>query len=104
MMPRFAKRRDTAELPIVEELRANGFTVEQDGKVDLLVRRHIWLKNVWVKLEVKTLKTKATDKPYKPRKDQDEQTQYCIRHCIPYVQTIEQALGYLKTFDERLRL
>lgn len=94
-------RKDNSQDPIVEGLEKAGYTVERDGKVDLLVRHPTWESNRWVKLEAKT---KNRKEGFKPRKDQEDQTQYCIAHRIPYVMTIEDALEYLKRCHAQLRI
>lgn len=103
-MPRYSGKRDIAESPIVKALRKAGYTVEHDGEVDLLVRHSAWTSNIWVKLECKTKRTKKPTMGFRPRKDQQDQTDYCLAHCIPYVITPEQALQYLKEFSHRAGL
>lgn len=90
---------DKAKGPIVEELVKRGYIVEQDNKVDLLVRHPRWKPNCWRKLELKTPYTKAGNA--QKRNDQQDQSVYCLLHYVPYVLTIERALEYLE-YDEPL--
>lgn len=88
-------RSDTTQAAIVKALRERGYTVEIIGEpVDLAVRHYLWKRNFWIFAEAKT--ANRTDGSYVPDKKQEEQIQYCIRHCIPYWTTPEQAIEWLE--------
>lgn len=83
-LPRYAKRRDVTEAPIVKDLRQCGFQVRQQDFPDLVVRRpdgRIFL------LEV--------DGITKNRKRKPRQLEFLREWAIPLVKTTEDALGAL---------
>lgn len=92
-------RPDNTQKSIVAELRKRHYTVEIIGQpVDLIVRHPTWRPNFWVMAECKT--ANRADGTYKPRKDQADQTNYCIAHIIPMWTTLEAALEYLEKAKE----
>jgi hypothetical protein len=91
---RYARRADTTQPTIVDDLRSCGYTVIVIGKpVDVLVRHPTWPTNTWKLLE---LKTKNRKDGYKPRADQLEQAKFCEAQGVPYIFDTEMALTYLQ--------
>lgn len=77
----YARKRDTSEAGIVQELRKNGYIVLLlNEPTDMLVRHGSWPLNVWVMAEAKTPKKGKL----KLRKDQQEQQEFCSTHGVPY--------------------
>lgn len=87
-MPKYAAKRDTSELPIVQALEAAGCRVYRALPCDLLVR----VRGRWELLEAKTPRSTGNWS-----KDQRQQTQaeFCAANGVPYVTTAEQALRAL---------
>lgn len=105
MQPRFARRKDNTDPAIAEALENHGYTVERDGKVDLLVRHPTWQKNIWVKGECKTPnRAGGRHKLRTDLKGQQTQADYCIAHCVPYWFNAEQALAYLESFGAQFKI
>lgn len=91
---RYARKTDTAQPGIVDDLRKLGWVVVVIGKpVDLLVRRKAWPANVWRCLEVKT--PTKTGKIVLDKR-QREQIAFCADYDVPKVATLEQALRALE--------
>lgn len=87
-------RTDLSQQPIVKDLRKMGYFVEIIGEpTDLLCRHFSWPPNTWKLLECKT--PTKTGKLRK-RKDQPEQDDFCMRHGVPKVLTVEDALKALQ--------
>lgn len=85
MIPRYAKRRDETERPIIDGLRAIGFKVRQQDFPDLMVRRsdgRIFL------LEV--------DGITKNRKRSASQLQFLESWQIPIVKNFEEAHAWVR--------
>ena len=98
---RYAKRADSTQSTIVEGLRKCGYLVICVAKpVDLLVRHNSWPPNLWTLLECKT--PNRTGKLYRPRKDQAQQRVFCDVERIPYVTSVEEAIGYLAVRGQKL--
>lgn len=92
---RYARKTDTVQPGIVDELREAGVQVEVVGKpVDLLCRLATYPANYWRLVEVKT-----PSKSGKPKLDkrQIEQTKFCLDNNVPRLTTTEQILEYLKS-------
>jgi hypothetical protein len=86
-LPRFAKRRDASELPIVQALTAVGALVARlDQPCDLLVQ----FRGIRYLLEVKTPHTKAGRE--RARGDQQAQAERLRLWAIPLVRTPTEAL------------
>lgn len=87
-------RSDLSQQSIVKELRKLGYFVEIiEEPVDLLVRHLSWPPNIWKVLECKT--PTKTGK-LRPRKDQPEQDEFCMRHGVPKVLTLDDAIEALR--------
>jgi len=89
---RRAARIDNTQTTIVNALRAYGYTVVIIREpVDIAVKIKTRV-NMWVMMEIKTPKPSGK---FKPRKDQQAQTDFCLSYSIPYITTIKEALDYM---------
>lgn len=88
---RHARRVDTTQGTIVDELRARGYIVVIIGRpTDLLIRHPNWPPNIWRLLECKS--PSGREQKLKLRKDQDEQRKFCETHRVPYAISAVEAL------------
>lgn len=93
---RWARKADTSQPAIVDELKACGVDVVVIGKpVDLLCRLRGSPSNTWRLIEVKTA-TKTGKLPSVDKRQKD-QTKFCIDYNVPFCTTTEQVLEYLRT-------
>lgn len=91
---RFARKADTVQAAIVEELRKAGVAVVIIGKpVDLLCRISSYPPNYWRAVEIKTPR-KSGAIPLDKR--QRDQIAFCADYDVPKLSTTEQVLAYLK--------
>ena len=90
---RYARKTDTAQLQIVEDLRKAGVVVVIISKpVDLMVRLNSWPPNRWACIEIKTPRKSGS---IALDKRQREQIAFCADYDVPKLTTTEQVIAYL---------
>ena len=90
MIPRYAKRRDLAEKPIMDALEQVGFHVWQRDEPDLMVRKDGWPPGMVQLLEVKTGRGKKLTVVQDKR--QEAQRNFIATTGTPIVRTPLEAL------------